>query len=419
MRRSIATQPFLPLSALLLAPLAAQGAMPPGGGGTGSRPPITRSEVETLQLSMIQALMSARKAGRPMDRALRAHNDVARRAASRLVGRSPASPEVGPRLFDVYLAAGRRNLAAQSMLVYLEAEPAGLVAPQWKTKKGEPESIAKARPIAANLNRALAQAREPRTIERLVAVGLRIFPNGDAVYSTESLWWLLSRRCLEGVKPDAIHSQARLWSPLLREDRRADFLAAAALLGRPAPAIATDHVLGAKRPPVLGDLRGKVVLLDFFTPSSPLGKTSEELRRFATHRPDEVRVIGVTHLRGSFQDPALNIWDSHTRRGKILAADKELRHLARWRKHHRLHWPFVVEGKMILYRPKGGARKSIGKGLFPDYERIEEGVNFAKYGARYEHHVVVVDRLGIVRAVHVRHAPVADLRKTVERLLTP
>ena len=137
MRRSVP----IALSFLLSVPVLAQGAAPPGGAAP---VPITAAEVEAAQLEMIQAMIDARKAGRPMNQAMRAHTNTAVRAARRFRGRPLASPEVGLRLFDVFLAGGHPDDAARSALTFLVSVPAGLSAPP-ASKRDESPAVTRAR----------------------------------------------------------------------------------------------------------------------------------------------------------------------------------------------------------------------------------------------------------------------------------
>lgn len=150
----------------------------------------------------------------------------------------------------------------------------------------------------------------------------------------------------------------------------------AGLLGRPAPALKADHVL-SDGPNSLADLKGKVVLLDFWAVwCGPCVSTFPHLKRWHQEfGPKGLEIVGVTTYFKTFT------FDPDTGRTRPSAApltpDQENEMLAKFAAHHQLPYrQWVLNREAYLQAT-------------------------ADYGVEGIPHVVLIDREGVIRFVRV------------------
>jgi thiol-disulfide isomerase/thioredoxin len=152
------------------------------------------------------------------------------------------------------------------------------------------------------------------------------------------------------------------------------------LIGKPAPEITSDHALNGK-PVKLSDLKGKVVLLDFWAVwCGPCVATFPHLREWNTEYKDKgLEIIGLTsyYQQFGFDKDAGKL----TRAKEKLSAEQERDMLKDFAKHHKLE-------HRLLVAPQGDLRK-----VYEEYKVT--GIPQA----------VLIDRKGNVRMVKVGSGP--------------
>jgi thiol-disulfide isomerase/thioredoxin len=153
------------------------------------------------------------------------------------------------------------------------------------------------------------------------------------------------------------------------------------LLGLKAPVMPTAHQWFPGKPKTLDDLRGKVVLLDFWaTWCTPCLEAFPAIREWNEEfKGDGFEILGITRYYGQVA-------------GLSADKDSELAHLKRFREMHNLPYDFVVM----------------------DSQSIQMA-----YGAMALPTAVVLDRKGVVRYIETGTslARLRDLRDAIERLL--
>jgi thiol-disulfide isomerase/thioredoxin len=167
-----------------------------------------------------------------------------------------------------------------------------------------------------------------------------------------------------------------------------------ALLGKPAPEVGAAFTLNGK-PAALSDLKGKVVLLDFWAVwCGPCVATFPHLREWnAEYKDKGLEVVGLTtyYQKYDFDPKARRLTAA---KGKLSGA-QEQDMLKAFAEHHKLEHRLV-----LVPRP--------------------EWVKLAKeYGARAIPTVVLIDRKGVVRMVKVGsgEANAKALDKKIKQLL--
>lgn len=157
-----------------------------------------------------------------------------------------------------------------------------------------------------------------------------------------------------------------------------------AVLNTSAPAIAAEQQLGAYTS--LADLKGKVVLLDFFAHwCGPCIASFPEMAQLYKDLVDKgVAIVGVTRFYGFYQK------ENATKRD--MPKDVELDKVKQFAGQYGLVWP-------IIYAPTSA---------------------YEDYGVTGIPHVVLIDKKGVVRKIRVGYDPDtwAAFRAEVEKLLT-
>ena len=158
-------------------------------------------------------------------------------------------------------------------------------------------------------------------------------------------------------------------------------LAGARLIGAPAPELVISRWLEGQ-PKNLGDLRGKVVLLDFWAMwCGPCVTAFPRLREFQSKYADQgLEVIGVTRFYGR----------SDTE--ESLSREQEWKSLQSYKAKHKLAYPFAV-GKM------------------------DDVTNEEQYGVVGLPAVILIDRRGQVRHVKRGIGDYRKLEKQIEKLI--
>jgi thiol-disulfide isomerase/thioredoxin len=148
------------------------------------------------------------------------------------------------------------------------------------------------------------------------------------------------------------------------------------LLGKPAPALKADHVLGGG-PDSLADLKGKVVLLDFWAVwCGPCVSTFPHLKRWHQEfGPKGLEIVGATTYFKTFDfDPTTG----RTRPSATpLTQDQENAMLAKFATFHQLPYRLWVLNRESYLQAT------------------------ADYGVEGIPHVVLIDREGMIRYVRV------------------
>ena len=157
------------------------------------------------------------------------------------------------------------------------------------------------------------------------------------------------------------------------------------MVGHPAPEIQPVLSWIQGSPQRLSDLKGSVVVLDFFAPwCQPCIRSFATLRHMYDRLKSRgLRVIGVTRLYGNFRDDQTI--------EKNVSETRELALLRGFVERQKLAWPVAV------------ARDATG--LFESY--MVHGIP----------RLVVIDREGRIRATFVGFDPSGKAERFIERLL--
>lgn len=142
---------------------------------------------------------------------------------------------------------------------------------------------------------------------------------------------------IESSKRTLTSHEARIKSALEREE----------LIGTPAPEIDAEHFVGTD-PLTMTDLRGKVVLLDFWAVwCAPCIATFPHLIEWHEKYSEKGLVIlGATKFYGYKWDDAAN---RASRSEDKPSPEEELEMLATFREHHKLHHSFFVTPEKSTY----------------------------------------------------------------------
>ncbi len=167
------------------------------------------------------------------------------------------------------------------------------------------------------------------------------------------------------------------------------------LVGKPAPNIAAGAVNFNTKPVQLSDLKGKVVLIDFWAVwCGPCIATIPTLREWADEYKDKgLVVLGVTELEGRFGG-----FDKEKGRPvsmKNAPKEKEEEMLKGFVDFHKINYPIAA-----LSTKDGGAA-------------------FGAYGVQGIPTAVLIDRKGVVRMIKVGSGPTNKkaLKAEIEKLL--
>ena len=138
------------------------------------------------------------------------------------------------------------------------------------------------------------------------------------------------------------------------------------LIGKQAPELLVKTWLGSD-PLKINDMRGKVILLDFWAPwCSPCRAMFPHLKKLYTNYQDKgLEIIGVTRYYGTFNQLGLNL--------RNLSPADELAWIEKFKAFHEIPYPYAVS----------------------DVKNGEKNVN--SYGVAGIPHMLLIDKKGIVR----------------------
>ncbi len=144
------------------------------------------------------------------------------------------------------------------------------------------------------------------------------------------------------------------------------------------------------RPLPLKELRGKVILLDFWAPwCGPCRATFPHLKKLYREYHDKgLMIIGLTRCYGRFNQLGQNLRD--------ITPAEELEWIIKFKQHHQIPFPYAV---------------AAGK---------EAAANEAAYGVYGIPHMVVIDKKGVVQEYAIGSGPAAEekLESAIVRLIT-
>jgi len=302
-----------------------------------------------------------------------------------LRGRS-TPPEVAADLADVYDMIGEPRLAAETRLRLV------------RTVSSRPRSSKRRREVTKVLNRALINAgmlNNPRLTERLLREGQRVFPDSRWIEDPHAIVDYFSERELSRVTTP-LPQVMQWWESMVTLGgwfaRGKEAIHAVGMLGKPAPELVVERMVGASSKPVLAELRGKVVLLErrhYFNAGTLDPEDVDHMRKLVRAHESDLQVIGVRSFQGSFTNREMGI-DPDYGNPRKLTADEELDFWREMHGHYGLPWPYVFEGST-----KGSK----------NYERYP--------GATY----VLIDRAGLVRYMHWSPGGIHRIIKAAEKLL--
>lgn len=371
------------------------------------RPPITADDVAEAKLELYREGRTRIRRGATSEEYRRIWRPLARKIVRRFDKRRLETAEVGVGLATLFESAGDSGQAVALCLPFLATAGAGLEAPGATTRPGEPAGAERTRAFQHALNNAFGyayNARDPQLVEHLMTEARRIFPKGDAIYSTHALTWYFAARALTRA-PGELPASMQRWQEMVTTKKLETTKRDARRFGRPAPELGVDHLIGPSLAISLESMRGNVVLLSFFDSTAECRRTLKTLNQLVSeHAAAGLRVVGVTRLRGKFADRELRIAANPLlRTSRPLTPRRELGFLRRFHAQSGAAFPIVVEGKW--YHFTRGNRSERG------------GRNFANYSV-YASRIFAIDRTGILRYVSERGAPARDLRQAVEKLVS-
>lgn len=158
------------------------------------------------------------------------------------------------------------------------------------------------------------------------------------------------------------------------------------LYNQPAPELDCDALVGATAPRSLAELRGSVVLLEFFwSGCHPCRESFPLIGKLAAHYKDKpFQVVGMTFLMGSitpFQGPTVKVKDRA----------EEIALLEKFHADFKLPWPLVV---------------------------CDDRTNNTNYGEMGVPMTVIIDKKGIVRRITTGYDPTLQREfELIDRLL--
>ena len=154
-------------------------------------------------------------------------------------------------------------------------------------------------------------------------------------------------------------------------------------IGKPAPAIAAENWLNSG-PLALGDLKGKVVIIDFWAPwCAPCRQVIPTLARdFNELKEKGLVVIGFTKLYGRYSD--------EIQKKGAVAPDEERSLIRGFVDRNQLHYPIAISDK---------------------------GAEFEKYGVSGIPTMVFIDKAGNIYDIKVGSGNEAEITEKIKKLL--
>lgn len=328
--------------------------------------------------------------------------EFVRGIAPGLVGRRPANPVVAEQVAALLANGGETRAATPFYLAAVRGIEGPLAPPPARLARGETAEVRRARRAQGDLLGALKGATTAAQIREVLAEGRRLFADAPWLNFAYRNYETLSRIHMAGTPAEELEALVDEMAAAVVPAERETFVSVGKMLGREAPPPNADHVVGGTEEQVR-DLRGKVVLLDFFAFwCGPCKATFPHLKSLAARHGKALRIVGVTYLNGYFRESKVGVTDDPRGEGRQLEPAKELEYLERFRKAYGLTWPFAVDGE--LYRQ--------GREVVANTRK-----SFPAYGVRGIPHAALLDHLGRLRYVKVGSGESPDFDAAIERLV--